>query len=171
MAFHAVFAEIRILILPFAFAAYPIGFLSAFPAQEADQLISPEQTNGSALLRAQQCSHHRDRQLRCRAEIILIMELEPIVQHPDHGIFRELLIVPHKKCAFVPTAFQPDIPQKPIKRFSVALTGISRYSQYASSSAPSTFSSLHVCASPAASLCFSSRCFLNAVLAIVSPQR
>ena len=117
MAFHAVFAEIRILILPFAFAAYPIGFLSAFPAQEADRLISPEQTNGSALLRAQQCSHHRDRQLRCRAEIILIMELEPIAQHPDHGVFRELLIVSHKKRAFVPTAFQPDIPQKPIERF------------------------------------------------------
>ena len=36
---------------------------------------------------------------------------------------------------------------------------------------PSTFSSLHVCALPAASLCFSSRCFLNAVLEIVSPQR
>ena len=52
MAFHAAVAEIRILILPFAFAAYPIGFLSAFPAQEADRLISPEQTNGSALLRA-----------------------------------------------------------------------------------------------------------------------
>ena len=51
------------------------------------------------------------------AEIILIMELEPIAQHPDHGVFRELLIVPHKKCAFVPTAFQPDIPQKPIERF------------------------------------------------------